>query len=65
VPCARWCRPACGPPTRSSRPEAAQTGSGDGERAVLVLGFESTRHVEHDLQRALELCRAHGAVSLI
>jgi alkyldihydroxyacetonephosphate synthase len=32
-----------------------------GERAVLVLGFESTDHdVEHDLARALELCRAHG-----
>jgi alkyldihydroxyacetonephosphate synthase len=35
--------------------------AGDGERAVLVLGFESTDHdVEHDLARALELCRAHG-----
>ena len=41
--------------------EAAQTGAGDGERAVLVLGFESTDHdVEHELARALELCRAHG-----
>ncbi|HEX5901145.1 MAG TPA: FAD-binding oxidoreductase [Solirubrobacteraceae bacterium] len=41
--------------------EAAQSGAGDGERAVLVLGFESTDHpVEHDLARALELCRAHG-----
>jgi alkyldihydroxyacetonephosphate synthase len=41
--------------------EAAQTGAGDGRRAVLVLGFESTDHpVEHDLERALELCRAHG-----
>jgi alkyldihydroxyacetonephosphate synthase len=41
--------------------EAAQTGAGDGERAVLVLGFESTDHdVEHELVRALELCRAHG-----
>ena len=39
-----------------SRPAA-----GDGERAVLVLGFESTDHdVEHELARALELCRAHG-----
>jgi alkyldihydroxyacetonephosphate synthase len=35
--------------------------TGDGERAVLVLGFESTDHdVGHDLARALELCRAHG-----
>ena len=35
--------------------------AGDGERAVLVLGFESTDHdVEHELARALELCRAHG-----
>ena len=41
--------------------EAAQTGAGDGERALLVLGFESTDHpVEHELARALELCRAHG-----
>jgi alkyldihydroxyacetonephosphate synthase len=35
--------------------------AGDGERAVLVLGFESTDHdVEHELARALELCRVHG-----
>jgi alkyldihydroxyacetonephosphate synthase len=41
--------------------EAAQTGAGDGEHPVLVLGFESTDHdVEHELARALELCRAHG-----
>jgi alkyldihydroxyacetonephosphate synthase len=41
--------------------EAAQTGAGDGQRAVLVLGFESTDHdVDHELARALELCRAHG-----
>ncbi len=41
--------------------EAAQTGAGDGEDTVLVLGFESTDHpVAHDLERALELCRAHG-----
>jgi alkyldihydroxyacetonephosphate synthase len=41
--------------------EAAQTNAGEGERAVLVLGFESTDHpVEHDLARALELCRAQG-----
>jgi alkyldihydroxyacetonephosphate synthase len=41
--------------------EAQQTGAGDGERAVLVLAFESTDHpVEHQLARALELCRDHG-----
>ncbi len=35
--------------------------AGDGERAVLVLGFESTDHdVAPELARALELCRAHG-----
>jgi alkyldihydroxyacetonephosphate synthase len=35
--------------------------AGDGERAVLVLGFESTDHpVEHALDRALALCREHG-----
>ena len=35
--------------------------AGDGERAVLVLGFESTDHdVGPDLARALELCRAQG-----
>jgi alkyldihydroxyacetonephosphate synthase len=33
----------------------------EGDRAVLVLGLESTDHpVQHDLARALELCRAHG-----
>jgi alkyldihydroxyacetonephosphate synthase len=41
--------------------EALQTGAGDGERAVLVLGFESTDHpVGHELERALELCRGSG-----
>jgi alkyldihydroxyacetonephosphate synthase len=41
--------------------EAAQTGAGDGERAVLVLGFESTDHpVDAALARALVLCREHG-----
>jgi alkyldihydroxyacetonephosphate synthase len=41
--------------------EAAQTGAGDGERAVLVLGFESVDHpVEGALERALALCRFHG-----
>src|SRR5919197_1066130 len=41
--------------------EAVQTGAGDGERAVLVLGFESVDHpVEDALERALALCRSHG-----
>ena len=41
--------------------EAAQSGAGDGDSAVLVLGFESTDHpVDDALARALELCRAHG-----
>jgi alkyldihydroxyacetonephosphate synthase len=41
--------------------EAQQTAAGDGERAVLVLGFESTDHDVGDaLARALALCRAHG-----
>jgi alkyldihydroxyacetonephosphate synthase len=44
--------------------EAAQTGAGDGERAVLVLGFESTDHpVDGALERALALCREHGGVA--
>jgi alkyldihydroxyacetonephosphate synthase len=39
--------------------EARQTGMG--ERDVLVLAFESTDHaVDHELARALELCRDHG-----
>jgi alkyldihydroxyacetonephosphate synthase len=39
--------------------EAQQSGTGDS--AVLVLAFESTDHpVEHELARALELCRDHG-----
>jgi alkyldihydroxyacetonephosphate synthase len=41
--------------------EAQQSAAGDGERAVLVLAFESTDHpVDHELARALELCRDHG-----
>jgi alkyldihydroxyacetonephosphate synthase len=41
--------------------EARLTSAGDGGHAVLVLGFESTDHpVEDALQRALELCAAHG-----
>jgi alkyldihydroxyacetonephosphate synthase len=39
--------------------EAQQTGMG--ERDVLVLAFESTDHpVDHELDRALALCRDHG-----
>ena len=41
--------------------EARQTGAGDGDHALLVLGFESTDHdVDSRLQRALEICRGHG-----
>jgi alkyldihydroxyacetonephosphate synthase len=41
--------------------EAVQTGAGDGERAVLVLGFESAdQPVDHALERALAICRQHG-----
>jgi alkyldihydroxyacetonephosphate synthase len=40
--------------------EAANTGAGDGTRAILVLGFESADHpVDAGLARALELCRDH------
>ncbi len=41
--------------------EAHMTMAGDGSRALLVLGFESTDHpVEEPMARALELCREHG-----
>jgi alkyldihydroxyacetonephosphate synthase len=41
--------------------EARLTSAGDGSRAVLVLGFESTDHpVEASMGRALELCAEHG-----
>ena len=41
--------------------EARQSGAGDGRRALLVLGFESTDHsVEDRLRRALEICRDHA-----
>ena len=41
--------------------EAAQTGSGDGAHALLVLGFESADHpVDHWLDVALALCASHG-----
>jgi alkyldihydroxyacetonephosphate synthase len=44
--------------------EAEQTCAGDGERAVLVLGFESTDHpVQERFDRALALCRDHGGVA--
>jgi alkyldihydroxyacetonephosphate synthase len=42
--------------------EAAITMAGDGSRALLVLGFESTDHAVDDaLARALAICREHGA----
>jgi alkyldihydroxyacetonephosphate synthase len=41
--------------------EAAVTGAGDGEHALLVLGFESPHHeVGPWLELALECCRDHG-----
>src|SRR5262249_51143072 len=41
--------------------EARNTGAGDGESAIMVLGFESADHpVEAWLGRALECCRDHG-----
>ncbi len=41
--------------------EARLTMAGDGSRALLILGFESADHpVDHHMDRALELCRAHG-----
>jgi alkyldihydroxyacetonephosphate synthase len=41
--------------------EARVTMAGDGSRALLVLGFESTDHpVDHSMQRALQLCLQHG-----
>jgi alkyldihydroxyacetonephosphate synthase len=41
--------------------EAQLTFAGDGTRALLVLGFESSDHpVDGALERALELCREHG-----
>ncbi len=44
--------------------EAQQTGAGDGERSLLVLGFESTDHpVDAHLRRALEICEAHGGAA--
>jgi alkyldihydroxyacetonephosphate synthase len=41
--------------------EAQTTGAGDGQHALLVLGFESAEHdVEPWMTRALELCGDHG-----
>ena len=41
--------------------EAGLTGAGDGEHAMLVLGFESADHpLEPWMNRALELCTDHG-----
>jgi alkyldihydroxyacetonephosphate synthase len=41
--------------------EAGLTMAGDGEHAVLVLGFESTDHpVDAAMARALEICAEHG-----
>ncbi len=38
--------------------------AGDGSKAVLVLGFESTDHpVEHAMARALEICAEHAGES--
>jgi alkyldihydroxyacetonephosphate synthase len=45
--------------------EAGLTGAGDGEHAVLVLGFESADHpLGPWLDRGLELCRDHGGEAL-
>ncbi len=41
--------------------EARNSGAGDGENAVLILGFESADHeLDPWIQRAAELCRDHG-----
>jgi alkyldihydroxyacetonephosphate synthase len=41
--------------------EAATTGAGSGDEALLVLGFESAEHpVEHSMDVALEIARASG-----
>ncbi len=43
--------------------EALLSGSGDGSRAILVLGFESADHeLEPWLSRAVEICRGHRGV---
>ncbi len=39
------------------------TMAGDGEHALLVLGFESTDHpVDAAFERAMEICREHGGI---
>ena len=44
--------------------EAANSGAGDGDAAILVLGFESADHpLEAWMQRALELCRDSGGLA--
>ena len=44
--------------------EAASSGAGDGNAAILVLGFESADHpLEAWMQRALELCRDAGGTT--
>ena len=44
--------------------EAANSGAGDGDAAILVLGFESADHpLEAWMQRALELCRDAGGLA--
>ncbi len=44
--------------------EAHLTLAGDGEHALLVLGFESTDHdVDASMARALEICAGHGGAS--
>jgi alkyldihydroxyacetonephosphate synthase len=44
--------------------EAGLTMAGDGNHALLVLGFESTDHpVEQSLARALEICGEHGGTA--
>jgi alkyldihydroxyacetonephosphate synthase len=41
--------------------EARMTMAGDGSRALLVLGFESTDHpVDGPMERALQICAEHG-----
>ena len=43
--------------------EAAFTGAGDGQNALLVLGFESAHHpVEEPMRLAVEAAREHGGV---
>jgi len=44
--------------------EAGTTGAGTGEKALLVLGFESAHHpVDASMDLALEIARGHGGVA--